>query len=183
MEDVDSQSIPVLRAGLTKLLQSGKKNLVLDMLGAKVVSEDSWKDISSLLMTAMENDGYLALVCKKEGVANAASVDEALHLLKAGQLKGFGLEERLRLQKDRLEKKKSDLLTQIAAAEAASPEVRKLKKEGSRLRARIETMESHIDSLVAKRPAGQPPAPGDAMKTLDQLLSSVLSQEGILPVK
>lgn len=71
MEDVSVQNVSVLRAGITKFLQSGKNKIILNLVDAKQLSMDVIREIVKLHMVAAELKGEIVLVGQGDMVKQA----------------------------------------------------------------------------------------------------------------
>jgi hypothetical protein len=71
LEDVSLENVPVLRAGIAKLLSSGKNKIILNLVEAKVLALDVIKEIVKLHQIAAELKGNIVLVGQGAGIKEA----------------------------------------------------------------------------------------------------------------
>lgn len=70
--EISPHDVAVLRAGLTKLLRSGRNRIVLDLPEAKSFPAELLAEVSKLDQLARELSGRIALACKKELTQSSA---------------------------------------------------------------------------------------------------------------
>jgi hypothetical protein len=70
-ENVSAENVSVLRAGITKLLKSGKNKIILNLVDAKQVSIEVIRDVIKLHLVAAELKGEIALCGYPDLVAQA----------------------------------------------------------------------------------------------------------------
>lgn len=71
LEEVSLQNVSVLRAGISKILQSGKNRIVLNLIDAKQLSMDILRELIKLNLIAMELKGSIVLVGQGDLVGQA----------------------------------------------------------------------------------------------------------------
>ncbi len=70
-EDITFQNVSVLKAGVVKLLQTGKNRIILNLSGVQAVPMDVIQEIIKLHLTATELGGEIVLVGKGDLVKQA----------------------------------------------------------------------------------------------------------------
>lgn len=181
---IGTQHLPVLKAGLTKLFQSGKKTVLVDLcaLGEEAFQPlEVTQDIAALRSWALENGGHLVIASPVPSLGDAASREQALQALSSPLGRLQALEARLQTQLRALEARKDEIEKRVTAMDQAGGDVRALRRENGELKARIADFERQIRSRLETRTH---PAESQAGKfeIASRILVSVLEQEGVLPV-
>jgi hypothetical protein len=182
-EDVTNQHFAILKAGLLKLFQSGKKSILLDLIGVTQMTPDVMREITVLQQLAPEMDGQLMIASLLGESGHAATREEAIRQMNTTLYGLLGTEARLQARLRRLERARADLSAKVGASGTMDAEIRGLKRENSDLKRIIRDLEAHVRTLVASR--GEPPEGGPTIEKVDSIkktLTAVLEQEGVLPV-
>ncbi|MCM2277798.1 MAG: hypothetical protein NDJ89_06950 [Oligoflexia bacterium] len=183
-ESVTADQIAILRAGLGKLIQAGKKTLLLDLSDPNLaVAPAEVKEIAALRDWASELGAQLMIASPMTGLGDALTRPETLKLLTSPLGRLLMLEGRLRSQLKALEQHKIDLEKKLASVNSGPNSVNLLKKENSDLKARIVDLEKQIKFRLDHRTRPyETPGMGAKNDLAHRILVSVLEQEGILPV-
>ena len=164
-EDVSVQHGAILKAGLMKLIQSGKKKVVVDLTGVTKAEPQALKLLLAL-PAPLKAAGIELIV--RGAPATAAPAGGPLS------------ESELEARRAQLESRRDQLRRQLDAASSGALDVKTLRKESSELRDRIAELEAQVRQLLKTRPtAAVPidPRTGPLLKFLD----TILEQQGVLP--
>lgn len=196
LEDLPLAQIPIIRAGIQKILQSGADKLILDLSAIASAPDDAWKNVR--LLQALAPPGKIIIVAKKAEVADFSDLDSAL-----GHARGAGApppeapaaatapaasggapqseEAQLTAQKNSLTSRKKVLEAQITAANAKG-DIKAMRQENTNLKKSIRYLESLIKSLMQERKA-EPfvaEAIGQKMTNLESVVTPVLVEKKLV---
>jgi hypothetical protein len=209
-DTIEASHLPILKAGLTKLFQAGKKTIVLDFTA---VTEKDFKDpaliqqIADLRSWASPLGGQVAVVSTIARLSHAPSRADALKLFVAtapvaaatpAQAAPIAAapaapaapasfanpaeeEAHLTAQLKQLEAKKSELEKKLGG-DAAAADLKKLQQLNSKLKKEIAHAEK-IARRYLKLRTKEPIAVGPekaAQDNLNKLVDSFLTQEGLV---
>ena len=184
-EFIEPQHIAVLRAGLNKLIQTGRNALILDLsaLSADAIrGSDTHDQIKSLSTWAEENGAQLVIVSSMEALGRAGSRAEAVKMLSSPLARLLALETKLKYELTRLESDKARAEESLSGTSQIEGDLMKLRSENSRLRNTMSNLENLIQAQLKFR-SGEPFA-SEALKSrlesLDNVMTSILMQEGVL---
>lgn len=206
-DTIEASHLPILKAGLTKLFQAGKKAIVLDFTA---VTEKDFKDpaliqqIADLRTWASTLGSQVAVVSTIAKLSHAPSRADALKLLatppSAAQPAAAAPaaapaapaaptsfanpaeeEASLAAQLKQLEVKKSELEKKLGG-DAAAADLKKMQQLNSKLKkeiAQAEKIARRYLKLRTKEPVPAGPEKA-AQDNLNKLVDSFLTQEGLL---
>lgn len=183
-DTIELAHIPVLKAGITKLFQSGKKTLLLDLTAvpeAQLKVEALRAQLAELRTWALTQDADVVVVSSVAG--NAKSRGEGVALLTSPLAKQQALETKLRVQIQQLETQKTKL-TQALSLLGADADLKKVRIRNSQLKKDILAMEKVAKKFFTRRNtkkarASEPLESG--LQNLTTLLDDFLKKEGVLP--
>lgn len=190
-EGMKQDQLPVLRAGLTKLFASGKKAIVLDLSDVDrtlAAQPEMYDAVDQLHGLAYESQARLIVISNNKKVAQAASRADAEKLaqsdnpLQSPLERLQSLEMNLQARIKSLEAKKVESEKKMSALEGTTVELKKLRKENSDLRKKINLLENSLEAYLKERPA-EFSAPKTKYDALKRTVIAVLEQEGLMPVK
>jgi hypothetical protein len=187
-EAIEASHLPILKAGLGKLFQAGKKAVILDFSAAR---EADFKEpglmsqISELRAWAMSLGNQVAVVSALPKLGHAPTRSEALKLLApspaTAPLAPAEDETSLAAQLKQLELRKAELEKKIGGP-ATEADLKKLQQRNSMLKKNIrqaEKIAAKYLKLRTKEPVAPPPGQASS-DTLHKLVESFLTQEGVL---
>jgi hypothetical protein len=182
-EAVETSHIPILKAGLAKLFQTGKKTILLDF---SQVAEKDFKDpslfqqIAELRGWSQLSDAQVIVVSAIQNLGHAPSREAGIQLLSSpvGQLQA--LESKLQAEYKMLEAKKAALQQKVGAS--TTDDQKKLLAENSRLKKEIAQTEKLCRKFLKSRNKDpfQLPAMQVSQENLGKLVDSFLKTEGVL---
>jgi hypothetical protein len=187
-EGIESANLAILKAGLNKLIVSGKRNLLLD---CGLLKESDIKDpglfiqISNLRGWASTLEGQggaqVIVVSPLEKLGHARTREEGVALLSSAAAPLLALEAKLQNDIRVLQSRKADIEAKITQASAAG-DPRALLRENSDFKKSIVETERLTQRFLKNRSKDpfQLPATDLLQEALDQLLGSALKKEGIL---
>jgi hypothetical protein len=183
-ESIEPTHVPVLKAGLTKLFQSGKKTILLDFT---LVAESDFKDptlfqqISDLRGWAAQSEAQVAVVSPIQKLGHAIARPEAMKIVTSQIAQLQSLEAKLQADLKSLEQKKADLEKKLGAA-GQDADLKKAQLQNSLLKKNIATAEKIARKFMKLRSKEQPklPAQQATQESLIKLTDQFLKQEGIL---
>lgn len=182
-DEVEAQHAAILKAGLTKLFQVGKKVVLLDLTTTTQVSYETLRDLALFGQQAPDFDAQLAVACREEGFGIAKTRTEALRAMGTQMFMLQGTEARLHAQIRKLEFRKSESSSQLNATSAQAEDLKSLKRESSDLKKLIVDIEAHVEALLRERLSPMKSgAFNERFESIQKALVAVLEQEGILPV-
>lgn len=183
-EDVAHQHVPVLKAGLGKIFESGKKAVVLDLAETQGLSPTTLAEILGIQAIAADAGAQLVLVSPIPGLGGASSRDEAIQMLTSPIGRLMAQEAGLNAKLTRLTKRKIELENALNSTAAAEKEIRKLRKDNSDLKTLISGLEQKVQRLFEQRttPVGDPAALASRRVTVEKTSTVVLEVAGILQV-
>ncbi len=175
----------VLRAGIMKLFTSGKKKLLLDLTAITQVDEAPLREIVALQNLTVEHDAQMAIASTLPGIGHAPSREEALKLMASQLFLLLATEKRLQIELQNLEKQRNDINTKLSGLKSGDTDAKSLKAENSAMKMLAKQFEKQIRVLLNARQDPKPvPAPIAAkMGAVQNILTGILEQEGVLPVK
>ncbi len=183
-EDVGAQHVPVLKAGLTKLFESGKKAVLLDVAGAVGMAPSVLAEIIGIQNIAADHGAQLMIVSPTPGIGNASSRDEALGLMTSPIGNLMAEEARLSAKLSRLTKRKTELENALASTAATEKDIKRLRKENSDLKTLVGGLERQLERLLRERiPKGaELPSLASKRMTIEKTATVVLEVSGVLQV-
>jgi hypothetical protein len=143
----------ILRAGLGKLIQSGKKVLLLDLVAVPIKDFDAGlaADLASLQGWAQDSEAQLLIASPAAKIGNAATRAEALHILESPLASLLAVEARLKSRADKLARLKAETEKLLAAGDAQGGDIRTVRQENGRLRKMNHAVEKRLEKLLATR--------------------------------
>ncbi len=189
-EAIPLQQAQVLRAGLGKLIDSGKAPIVIDLTqlkAADLTDALAIAEVASLPGWALEKKAQVLIASAQPHLGQAPSRAEAIALLSSPSAALLARESQLQARRTVLMAQKAALEKQLSLAPPGSdPKV--IQKETSDLARAFGVMRLEIESLMlAPEGSSTAPAPysSEAMiarrVTLYKTITTVLTQQGILP--
>lgn len=181
-ESIGPSDVAVLKAGLGKLFEGGKKVIVLDLTQiseALLTGEKTALDLAELPGWAVDADASLAIASSIPKIATAPSLEEALSLVKSPSIKLLAEEARLRARIQRYTEEKAELEKQFESVKA-SGDLKTIQKEQSDLRRTQVLLERWLQSAIKTNPKPYTSDLTSAQnKTLSGLIEDALKQQGI----
>ncbi|MEW6055636.1 MAG: STAS domain-containing protein [Bdellovibrionota bacterium] len=201
LDDVDAHNADVLRAGIGKLLKSGKNRIIINLVGANRIQLNVIREIINLHLIATELNGQIVLVGQGEMVKQAIqsfanpppikyfSTREAAlaALIEAGKSRtGVGIKSAAAAKAGdpktylaKLEAENKSLKAKIASRKA--DEISKLRKENRELERRINLLQAQQRHLSKEQRHGyEDEGIQKKIKLLETSLEGFLAQEGLL---
>jgi hypothetical protein len=184
-EEISAENVPVLKAGLTKLFQSGKKSILLDLaaLSASDLKSPSVAfDLASLPGWAKEAGFRLVVASKIPEVSLTPDRAGALAILTSPIADLLLEESSLRFALKDLSGKKATLEQKLNSLKTDDAKIKKLKNEKSRQLLLIRTLSRQVRKLLSHRKEslfGKPEA--SANRTLlAKTLRPILTEQKLL---
>lgn len=183
-EDLKSAHIPVLKAGLSKLFQSGTKSIVLDLTALPSIDPLTARDLNSVVESSFENDGQLGVVTAASDIAGSNNNRaEAIATLKSPTAYLKLRETRLSGKKARLEKIKTDLSGKLSSSQGQG-DIQSIRRENSQFRSMIKEIETELVHLVQARNTQKSQSAGsDYTENVHKTIQAVLETQGVLVKK
>ena len=183
-EEVLSPHIAILKAGISKLIQTGKKNILLDLTSANHNNPEITKDILSLEQFTSQLNGKLVIVSSIAAVGHAQNRKNGLLLFPKDLSLILATEVSFNVQFERLEKQKQEIEKKLPVLKVGALEPKNLRKENSTLKKNIQDLETIIQKFMKQRIEVKPSPPiTSRSETINKTVIAVLEQEGIIPVK
>lgn len=199
LDDVSVQNVSVLRAGITKLLASGKHKIILNLIDAKQLAIEVIREIVKLHQVASELKGEIVLVGQgdmvKQGLKSFAAPptiryfstrEAALSALveeknktaePATRIEGPNSELRAHLEKLQAENKK--LKEKIGKNNV--DEIRKLRFENGVFSQQATALENQLKALLKERkPKADMETVALKITQLETALTGFLEKEGLV---
>ena len=186
LESVVVQDVAVLRAGLNKIFQSGRKSVVVDLTGLSEGSlgDGAASELVQLGAWAASLEGQVIIASPIAAVGQAPDREKAVALLGTNIAKLLANEARLNSQIKTLQARKAQLEKALGAAQGGgTQDAQALKQEAYRLKQLVESLESQIKLLMKDRK--DPFLPNDTLAkkrdTLNDTVISILRERGMIP--
>lgn len=198
LDDVSVQNVSVLRAGIAKLLSSGKHKIILNLVDAKQLAIEVIREIVKLHQIASELKGEIVLVGQGDMVKQAiksfptppsiryfSTREAALNALlgehteeaPVARIEGPNSELRAHLEKLQTENKK--LKEKIAKNNVE--EIRKLRFENGVFQQQSMAMEEQLKAIVKERkPAPDSEGTQTKINQIEKSLNEFLVKEGLV---
>lgn len=182
-ERIESSHIPILKAGMAKLIQSGKKAILLDFTAVteKDFAEPALlQQVADLRAWGSEAQAQVVVASAISAVGHTANRADGLKLMASPSDSLLSQENALKAKCEVLEKQKAEMTAKLSAGE--STELKKVQLEGSTLKRNIKHVEQISRSLLKlrKQPPVKTPALQMNQEKLAELLNSLLTQEGVI---
>lgn len=185
-EAVSSQDVPLLKAGLNKIFKSGRKRILLDLLGVETGevganSDRFWQAIAQIPTFAeKEFRAQLSIVLLKPWEGQFKAREEALKKLQSPLADLLEREARLHDEVDELKREEYKLNAEIAKS-AGSESVKSAQKLNSVLRESVKSIEEELNLILNTR-SSPFKTEGLAKKNenLVNVLAALLAREGVL---
>jgi hypothetical protein len=193
-EGIESASLAILKAGLNKLIASGRRNLLLDCTAlneSDIPDPALFSQISELRAWAAglnEQGGggaQVLVISPIERMGHVHTREEGITLLNSGTAHLLALEAKLQGDIKNLQARKAELEAKLVQAGAAG-DPKALLKQNSDFKKSIADTDRLTRRFLKNRspsPSGDPfqvPATELLQENLDQLLNAALKKEGIL---
>lgn len=176
MDLVSASDVQILKAGLNKLIRSGKKSIILDLSNLPETSfqpREVVQEISLLKSWASEIGGTLGI---KSPLADFAEADES-ELSKL-----LAQESRLKTQIDLLMKRRAEAEQKVSAVSSGGTDLRSLRQENSALESLIHDYEQKIRLLLPKKTTNfEDSAVQSKSVELMNILLPHLQKDGLVP--
>lgn len=203
LEDVSPQNVAVLRAGIVKLLQSGRDKIIINFAEAKGLDVAIITEILKLHLLATELRGSITMVGRGDLVVQAARAlpspagirhyptkEQALAALAEAQAAQPAPVENYAVGDDangKLKQKLAQLQAENKALKAKAgtingEEIRKLRFENGVFSQQAVALEEHIQAIRREKRKPFTLANVDAkVRILEDALSALLKEEGLIP--
>ena len=182
-EDLSHQHAEVLKMGIAKLFQSGKRTIILDLTGVTHAEPVDLTDVAAFGLDTPEVRNQLIVASPIEGVGHAPNLLGALQLVGTPIAKLMATEAWLKNRFKTLEKKRVDLKALLEKAGPGSGEIKSLKMANGELKRLVGNLEQQIEQFLKDRKA---PIRSDFLRinpaSVEDTLKAILEQEGILQV-
>ncbi|MBI4924527.1 MAG: hypothetical protein HY843_01270 [Bdellovibrio sp.] len=183
-EDILPEHVMILQAGIKKLIASGKKNILLDLIGVTTANPNAIKLLQGLEKFTESIKGKLAVLAQIPGVANTKKREDIDKYFLKEMNTLLAVEAALHVKFEKLAKQKSELEKKIISHKTSQLDPKNLRKENSGLKKMVEELESYIQKLLKQRIEQRAPITVTLRnETITKTVVAVLEQEGILPVK
>jgi hypothetical protein len=184
-EALELDKIAVVRAGLSKLVRSGKKDILVDftgLLAATALIPRFKEEVLSLKIALAQMGAHLVCVGSIQDVTDVPTREEGLHLLSSTLAKLSIQVSVLKHEIAHLSHRREELARAVEQA-GATGDVRALKKENSDLRAKAVHLEAQIQmNLKGRREPYSSTVLAAKKADLESVLKSVLAQQRLIPV-
>lgn len=175
--NVSNHNFLVLKAGINKLLQAGKNQIILSLLDAETLEGEVLRELAIIDVFARELSGKIILVSNNEELKESvrlfskppvvpilSTVELALEYLKKAQ-ENPEEEDNVSEIKKALEAKTKEVAALEARLKLLDPkEMKDLRAVNATLRAKAEALEAQVDELLKA-----PKNPGDADGFLEKI--------------
>ncbi len=200
MEEVSAQNVSVLRAGIQKLLQSGRNKIIINLSEAQRLDIETIKDIIKLHMAAVELKGDIMLVGQGDLIRQAIktfSAPPGIKFFEAREAAIAAMSEsdtavaavdysaggdphgKLKQQVAKLEAENKALKAKVTLAIA--DELRKLRFENGIFQTQLWALEEHLHVIRKERKKPYAMETVEAkMKILNEALIGFLKTEELL---
>ena len=179
-EDLGAAHADILKAGLLKLIASGKKEVIIDLTSAGVVDGSAHRGIQALHDLAHESDAQLVIASPNETIGQARSVRHGLELIRSLLFMVLSQETRLRTRMRLLEHRRETLRTQLAGADSTT--IRNIRFENTQLLSRVTELESQIAALLKDEQPSKPHPVDAKLKSVQHATQMVLASIGLGPM-
>jgi hypothetical protein len=189
-EGIESSSLAILKAGLNKLVASGRRNILLDCTDLKesdIQDATLFAQISDLRgwAASLEGGAQVLVVSSIERMGHVRTREEGITLLNSGTAHLLALEAKLQNDIKVLQARKAELEAKLTQASAAGDPKALLKQNSDLKRSIADTDRLTRRFLKNRSPHSsnapfQVPATELLQENLDQLLNAALKKEGIL---
>ncbi|MCC7442127.1 MAG: hypothetical protein IT285_10860 [Bdellovibrionales bacterium] len=172
----------ILRVGLTKMLKTGIKELIVNLSAAAPIAPEAVEKLGESRGDAEAHDVRLVFVAPNADWADCPSVDEAIARLKSPLGDLLSEEAKLTSQLRRLQRRKQTLEQSLSGDKAQ--DVKTLRRENSDLKTATAWLEALVEPLSrARREPSLVASTEKKIARVKEILSAVLEQEGLLPLK
>jgi hypothetical protein len=183
-EKVELSHLAVLKAGLTKLIQSGKKNLLLDLaaLQASDIAESSLPKLVLDLRTWAVGFGAQVLVISPiEALGHAKTREEGIKVLGSAEGPLLAMEAKLQAELKAAQEKK-EMVSKKLTQTSNSGDPKLLQKTNSMLKRSISETEKLVEKFLKLRQSDPHSLPAFQLsrEALEEVLTTALKKEGIL---
>jgi hypothetical protein len=183
-EKIESSHLAVLKAGLTKLFQSGKKAVLLDLSSiqpADLTTSTVGQEILALRIWAASFDAQVLVISPLETLGHAKTREEAVKIINSSEGPLLALEAKLQAELKAAIAKKTALEQKLTQANSAGDPKILLRTKSDLTRSVNEAQ--RITSRFLKNRSSDPyslPAFQLAREALEEILVTVLKKEGVL---
>jgi hypothetical protein len=179
-ETVAAQHIPVLKAGISKLLQSGKVAIVVDLSGADPIEPLLVPELNTFLQWGKGLCRYFQIVSNIPELSSIQDRTQAVKMIQTSPEFTKALDETLKNRFKILETEKTKLEQSLKKLGAAN-DTGLLQKENSRLKKRVKHLEIQIAHYLKVR---TPPHDTKALKQTAEstffVVETLLDQQTIM---
>ena len=185
-ETLQPSELPILRAGLAKLFQSGHKVVLLDLIAVPqqdLRTPEAIASIAGCRIFASEQGAQLVIASPVNGIGDVALRSEAVQQMNSPLGRLLALEKRLIAQIRKVEEHKSLLDGKMKTVEQTSGQVLNLRRENFELKRRLNELEKQVRHRFEARSLSYANELNRAKyEAAVRVLVSVMEQEGVLPV-
>jgi hypothetical protein len=149
--ELSLEATEALRAGALKLARAPNAKLILDLseLNSPLLSDARFQERLTTLQSRIESSGKQVIICGKiPGVSEAENAEQAAELIKNPESREKNKEKRLKSQIALLTARKGLLEKNYSSVNIDEAETLKLKKENSKLRKLIATLDQRAKFLL-----------------------------------
>lgn len=183
-EKIEPSHIAILKAGLTKLFQSGKKCILLDLTSvqpSELTTPSISQEILALRIWAATFDSQVLVVSPLETLGHAKTREDAIKIVNSSEGPLLALEAKLQAELKTATTRKNELERRLNSANAAG-DPKALLRAKSNLEHSVNEAQ-RITARFLKNRSSDPyslPAFQLAQEALDEILVTVLKKEGVL---
>lgn len=179
-----ANELPILKAGLTKLFQSGHKVVVLDLVAvpaATLGTPEALAAVASLRTLAGEKGAQLLIASPVTGIGDAAQRDDAIARINSPLGRLLALEKRLVVQIKKVEQHKVLLEQKIAHVEKTTGNIMQLRRENVELKRRLSELEELVRArLLTRLPPFTSELNQHQFDTAARILTSAMEKQGAI---
>ncbi|OFZ83028.1 MAG: hypothetical protein A2583_13285 [Bdellovibrionales bacterium RIFOXYD1_FULL_53_11] len=180
-EEIKNQHGPILKAGISKLFQSGKKTLLLDLTSVTQVDEGIAKEVQEIIHMAPEMDAQIIVVSPIDGIGQAPSRDIAIKQMQSALFGLLATEAKLQAKLRLLEQKKNQFIEKLNGMKTGEVDVLSLRKENGELKKRAQELEKGISKFLSKREdVKYNQMLTDRFNMVTKTLNQILTQDGVV---
>ncbi len=183
-ESIEPTHVAVLKAGLSKLFQSGKKSILLDFTAVKpteLASPTIPQEILALRVWAASFDAQVLVVSPIETLGHAKTREDAMKIVNSSEGPMLAMEAKLQAELQMATAKKNELEKKLSQANAAGDPKLLLRRKSDLTHSVNEAQ--RITARFLKNRSSDPyslPAFQLANEALEEILMTVLKKEGVL---
>jgi anti-anti-sigma regulatory factor len=174
----------ILKAGINKIMQGGKKTIVLDLAQAILTDPPTIEGILTFEKQVKAQGGRLLIVSPDPRLGHVQNLKSAIDLLNSDLSALRATEASLNTRLEKLDIQKKELEQKVQGLKSSVLNTKKLRQEHSQLNQRFTALEVLVKRLLEKRlEATLMPSLVTKAESIHKALIIALEQEGLLPVR